>query len=392
VFDGADPDGRPLVRRPPLDPAELRELSLYLQNAPMLTVPGDPGPDLLDPRRGLVVPQTWHTDGDWVWSGSVIYYLHVHGLAPQPELLAHLRRQRFVLGPVSEQARERALAVVNGTPIPTPRPPVEDVPASDEPGRAVPDEPAAPEPRPPADDADQPVDQPADQPVDQPADQPVGQSAGLSADPESAPEPEAPRSSTPGSWTSSTESDPELLGPDSPELVAALRQAADAAADLGIDPDRFRIDGVRDDAWCLSRDGHRWRVFQQRGASRKGAEFDTVHEAVTFFVGHLYLHRLDLQAPHQQDAELQDASAPDDPAQDGPAQDGSAQDGSGGEAAQPAVPPSSDTPAVQAGQSAGDHKEFSTRSRDSSTSSDAASPVADEPSRAPSTVGAAARS
>jgi hypothetical protein len=351
VFDGTDPDGRPLVRRPPLDPAEMRELSLYLQNAPMLTVPGDPGPDLLDPRRGLVVPQTWHTDGDWVWSGSVIYYLHVHGLAPQPELLAHLRRQRFVLGPVSEQARERALAVVNGTPIPTPRPPVEDVPVSDEPGREPPAEPAAPEPRPPADDAEQP------------------------AEPEPEPEVEASRSSTPGSWTSSTDSDPELLGPDSPELVAALRQAADAAADLGIDPDRFHIDGVRDEAWCLSRDGHRWRVFQQRGASRRGAEFDTVHEAVTFFVGHLYLHRLELQAAHQQDDEPQEGNA--------------------GEVAQPAVTSSSGTPAAQAGQSDGDHKDASARSRDSSgTPSDAASPAADEPStsRAPSTVGAAARS
>src|SRR5689334_2484196 len=95
VFDGSDPDGRPLVRRDPVPPAEFDAVANYLQSAPLLAPPAAPGPDLLDPRRGNVVPSTWHTDGQWIWSGSVIYYLHVHGLAPQPELLGHLRRQRY---------------------------------------------------------------------------------------------------------------------------------------------------------------------------------------------------------------------------------------------------------------------------------------------------------
>src|SRR5882757_1852534 len=126
VFDGTDPEGRPLVRRPPLPPAERDAVSHYLRAAPIVAQPGPPEPDLLDPRPGRVVPVTWHTDGEWIWSGSVDYYLQVHGLSPQPELVAHLRRRGFTLPPVSQEAKARALAVVGGTPIPAPRPATED--------------------------------------------------------------------------------------------------------------------------------------------------------------------------------------------------------------------------------------------------------------------------
>jgi hypothetical protein len=269
VFDGTDPDGLPLVRRGPLDPAERDAIANYLQNAPMLTAPGQPGPDQLDLRRGAVVPQTWHTDGQWIWSGSVIYYLHVHALSPQPELLEHLRRRRFSLGPVSEYELARALAVVNGTPIPAPRPPVEDVPP-------------APEPRPEPPRSDDPPAIAPDLPETQ--DKPEAESA--VPDSERA-DPAEPDSAEPA-------------GPDSPELTAALAQATDAAAALGIDPERFCVDGVQRGAWCLTRDGSGWQVFQQRAQSRKGTDFDTVHEAVTFFVGHLYLHRAQLQAAADQ--------------------------------------------------------------------------------------------
>jgi len=84
---------------------------------------------------------------------------------------------------------------------------------------------------------------------------------------------------------------PAEAGADSPELVDALRRATEAVAALGIDPARWCVDGVRDGAWCLTRDADRWLVFTQDGVRRKGAEFNTVHEAIDFFVGHLYLRR-----------------------------------------------------------------------------------------------------
>ncbi len=307
VFDGSDPDGRPLVRREPVPPGEFDAVAGYLQAAAMVTPPGAPGPDLLDPRRGDVVPSTWHTDGQWIWSGSVIYYLHVHRLAPQPELLDHIRRQRYALAPVSPDALAVALATVTGAPIPAPRPAAEhdaDEPAAPpqlhEPVQAGPEVPIAPQPEP------------------------------IVPAPRNAPRDEHPS--------------------DSPELRATLARAAEAAQSLDIDPDRYCVDGVRDNAWCLSRDGSRWRVFQQRGESRKGTEFDTVHEAVDYFVGHLFLHRDELRRIPEPEA--------DEPAQE-----------------------VNGTPAAQAGHESGDQSELPARSTDSSPApNESANAAAESPS------------
>ncbi|MFD0540822.1 hypothetical protein ACFQY7_50440 [Actinomadura luteofluorescens] len=37
------------------------------------------------------MPLTFHTDGTWVWSGAVAYYLTEHGVPPEPDLVAHIR-------------------------------------------------------------------------------------------------------------------------------------------------------------------------------------------------------------------------------------------------------------------------------------------------------------
>jgi hypothetical protein len=307
-----------LVRREPVPPGEFDALANYLQSAPMLAPPAAAGPDLFDPQRGDVVPSTWHTDGQWIWSGSVIYYLHVHGLAPQPELLDHIRRQRYVLAAVSEDALRMALAVVTGQPIPEPRPAAEDAPqVTAEPARD------AERPEPPA--LHEPVQPGPEVPVEP-----------MVPAPRSAPQDEHPA--------------------DSPELRAALARAAEAAEALDIGPDRYCVDGVRDNAWCLSRDGSRWRVFQQRGESRKGTEFDTVHEAVEYFVGHLYLHRDELRA------------------------------------AEPAAQELNGSPAAQAGHDSGDHSELPAHSTDSSPApNEDASAAAESPSiyNAPSATGLA---
>jgi hypothetical protein len=46
--------------------------------------------DLLDPAAGRVAPASLRTDGVWIWTGAVAYYLSRHGLAPDARLAAHL--------------------------------------------------------------------------------------------------------------------------------------------------------------------------------------------------------------------------------------------------------------------------------------------------------------
>jgi hypothetical protein len=75
----------------------------------------------------------------------------------------------------------------------------------------------------------------------------------------------------------------------------ALRQAEEAAAELGLDSARFGIGEVVDGAWCLTNEGERWAVFQRQGQHRlEPIEFATARQAVRYFVGHLYLNRVAL--------------------------------------------------------------------------------------------------
>jgi hypothetical protein len=44
----------------------------------------------------------------------VAYYLREHEVAPDPELLTHIRALRFTMPEVDEPARELALAAITG--------------------------------------------------------------------------------------------------------------------------------------------------------------------------------------------------------------------------------------------------------------------------------------
>ncbi|QFU92107.1 TNT domain-containing protein [Amycolatopsis sp. YIM 10] len=72
----------------------------------------------------------------------------------------------------------------------------------------------------------------------------------------------------------------------------ALRAAEDAAAELELDPARYRVGEAADGAWCLVPEDDRWAVYLSLGGKQLAREgFDTASEAVRYFVGHLYLYR-----------------------------------------------------------------------------------------------------
>jgi hypothetical protein len=114
VYDGLDETGRPVVARAPLPPAERERVLEYLDGAPVVLAARTYDTDAFDPDRPAAVPLNFRTDGSWIWPGAVAYYLREHEVAPDPELLTHIRALRFTMPEVGEPAKALALAAITG--------------------------------------------------------------------------------------------------------------------------------------------------------------------------------------------------------------------------------------------------------------------------------------
>ncbi|GGM59082.1 hypothetical protein GCM10012275_32760 [Longimycelium tulufanense] len=112
-FDGTDATGRPVVDRPAVPPGDRMPLLDYLSGAPVVRAGAGPEVDPLSPGGPAVVPRAFHTDGTWIWPASVAYYLRQHGVPPEPELVAHARKNDFVV-PAVDQPALHAVGVVLG--------------------------------------------------------------------------------------------------------------------------------------------------------------------------------------------------------------------------------------------------------------------------------------
>lgn len=77
------------------DPRERGRVVEFLDGGEVLVAGGPLSPDVLDPERPVVVPAGYATDGTWIWSASLRYYVAKHGLAPEPDLLAHIRAHGY---------------------------------------------------------------------------------------------------------------------------------------------------------------------------------------------------------------------------------------------------------------------------------------------------------
>ncbi len=129
VFDGVSSGGRPVVNRPELDAEERDKLLDYLDGAPVV-VPGR-GVDLdrLADTPESTVPIAFHSDGTWIWPAAVNYYLRKYGIAPDPDLVQHIRANGFVIPDVPDAARQAAAAHVSRSgPPPLPQRPVPPAP------------------------------------------------------------------------------------------------------------------------------------------------------------------------------------------------------------------------------------------------------------------------
>jgi hypothetical protein len=130
VFDFAKPDTGPGFdpgHRVITDTGERDRVLNYLTRGTTVLHTTARTQDVLDPSAGQVVPASFRTDGEWIWTDTVAYYLDQHGLAPDEELAAHIdarwqagdrdpetdyetavQAANFLLYPPAEFAREPA--------------------------------------------------------------------------------------------------------------------------------------------------------------------------------------------------------------------------------------------------------------------------------------------
>jgi hypothetical protein len=93
VFDFADPvTGPGFVPDHPVisDRAERDRLLAYLRGGAMALMSTTSMHDVLDSGAPAVVPMNFRTDGEWIWTDTVEYYLVHHGIAPDAGLIAHI--------------------------------------------------------------------------------------------------------------------------------------------------------------------------------------------------------------------------------------------------------------------------------------------------------------
>jgi len=96
VFDFTDPVSGPgfAPDHAVVDDPDEREQRLdYLRGGALVLATTATVDDILDPAAGAVVPANFRTDGEWIWTDAVEYYLSRYGLAPDAGLDEHVRRK-----------------------------------------------------------------------------------------------------------------------------------------------------------------------------------------------------------------------------------------------------------------------------------------------------------
>ncbi|HKS48811.1 MAG TPA: TNT domain-containing protein [Amycolatopsis sp.] len=108
----------PLQHEPKVPESEVPLLLRYLERQPEVLVSSGLGPDAFSGGADVDVPQSYHTDGTWVWPAAVPHYLRKYGLPPEPDFLAHIRRRGFQPPYVDKLTRRTAAADLLGRPRP----------------------------------------------------------------------------------------------------------------------------------------------------------------------------------------------------------------------------------------------------------------------------------
>jgi hypothetical protein len=124
VFDFARPDTGPGFdpgHRVVTDSGERDQMLRYLTSGTTVLHTTARTRDVISPEAGQIVPSSFRTDGEWIWTDTVAYYLEQHGLAPDEELAAHIDA-RWQAGHVdAETDHETAVQAANFLLYPPPQ-------------------------------------------------------------------------------------------------------------------------------------------------------------------------------------------------------------------------------------------------------------------------------
>jgi hypothetical protein len=114
LFDRVDAVTGPLFAddHHTLEPDKAAKLLAYLQASPIVLFTTGTMDDVVDRQRGQSVPLSFRTDGEWVWSEATSYYLEHHHLAPDPDLVAAIHANDFVVPAVDAQTLEQAVTLL----------------------------------------------------------------------------------------------------------------------------------------------------------------------------------------------------------------------------------------------------------------------------------------
>jgi hypothetical protein len=116
IFDFADPvtgPGFAMGHRIITDQEERDRMIQFLTTGTVILHTTARMKDVLDPDGGEVVPTSFRTDGDWIWTDTATYYLEYYGLAPDAELITHIDAQWQAGRLTSETDHETAVQAAN---------------------------------------------------------------------------------------------------------------------------------------------------------------------------------------------------------------------------------------------------------------------------------------
>ena len=93
---------------------ERERLATYLRSGRLVLSTTGLDQDRMDHARGSVVPMSFRTDGEWVWSEALAYYVAEYGIAPEGEFRDHAADLEYQLPEVSDEAARAASRLILG--------------------------------------------------------------------------------------------------------------------------------------------------------------------------------------------------------------------------------------------------------------------------------------